>query len=158
MLFLTDINVLLALVYGDNEYHHQAKQWLKGVANDSVIVCRVTQNGLLRLLTLAAVMRDDVLTMSQAWQLYDQLMADERFTFVHEPDGIEEVWRALCPSNAVSPKKWMDAYLAALAIALGAQLVTFDRGFREFRGLNLHLIGQVALHEERALYALQTGT
>jgi hypothetical protein len=36
----------------------------------------------------------------------------------------------------------MDAYLAAFACAGGFQLVTTDSGFRQFRGLDLLLLGE----------------
>jgi toxin-antitoxin system PIN domain toxin len=157
MRILTDVNVLLALVHGQNENHRQAVRWLDGVVDDTICICRMTQNGLLRLLTLAPVMQNNALTMGEAWQVYDRLMTDERFTFALEPDGLERVWRALCPSKRVSPKMWMDAYLAAFAIAEGAQLVTFDRGFREFRGLALHVLGAQALREESISYTVTTG-
>ncbi len=154
MRILIDVNVLVALVYPENENHAPAVKWLDGVANDSVFVCRMTQNGLLRLLTLSGVMKDDVRTMGEAWRVYDRVMTDARFCFAPEPEGIEDLWRTLCPAQVIAPKKWMDAYLAAFAIASGMQFVTFDRGFRDFRGLNLHLLGAPAVHEQNADYAV----
>jgi predicted nucleic acid-binding protein len=40
-----------------------------------------------------------------------------------------------------SPKLWMDAYLAAFALAGGYQLVTLDKAFKQFKGLNLRVLG-----------------
>lgn len=45
---------------------------------------------------------------------------------------------ASCPT--VSPKLWMDAYLAAFAVTAGLTMVTIDVGFRQFSGL-----GQIVL-------------
>lgn len=39
-----------------------------------------------------------------------------------------------------SPKLWMDAYLAAIAITGGFQLLTTDQGFKQFAGLDLILL------------------
>lgn len=97
-------------------------------------------------------MKEDVRTLAAAWWVYDQLLVDSRFRFCSEPEGVTEFWRALCPPKMVAPKKWTDAYLAAFAIAAGMQLVTLDRGFREFRGLDVLLLGQPALHEEGEEY------
>lgn len=36
------------------------------------MLCRVTQMGLLRLLTLRTVMREDVITRAGAWRLLDR--------------------------------------------------------------------------------------
>jgi predicted nucleic acid-binding protein len=33
-----------------------------------------------------------------------------------------------------APKRWMDAYLCAFARSVGADLVTFDRGYLQFEG------------------------
>lgn len=38
-----------------------------------------------------------------------------------------------------SPKIWMDAYLAALAITQDMELVTVDEGFRNYQGSVLTL-------------------
>jgi hypothetical protein len=42
----------------------------------------------------------------------------------------------------LAPKLWMDAYLAAFAIAGGMRIVTLDKDFRNFesQGLNLLLL------------------
>jgi predicted nucleic acid-binding protein len=39
-----------------------------------------------------------------------------------------------------APKLWSDAYLAAFAIAGGYQLVTFDRGFKQYANLTATLL------------------
>jgi predicted nucleic acid-binding protein len=36
----------------------------------------------------------------------------------------------------------MDAYLAAFALAADCRMVTTDAAFRQFRGLDLELVGQ----------------
>ena len=43
-------------------------------------------------------------------------------------------------SIAASPKLWMDAYLAAFAVVGGFKLVTSDKAFKQFKGLNLQLL------------------
>ncbi len=149
---LCDVNVLLALVYGGHEHHRPVVRWLDTVPDDGVLICRTSQAGLLRLLTIRSVMQEDVCTMAEAWRVYDQLLADSRFRFCSEPEGVTELWRALCPPQTVAPKKWTDAYLAAFAIAAGMRLVTLDRGFWEFRGLDVLILGQPTLNEEGEVY------
>jgi hypothetical protein len=89
--------------------------------------CRLTQMGLLRLLTTSAVMDGKPLTMKQAWSAYDVLAGDERVEFISEPPAVEKAFRGLSSSAHASPKLWADAYLAAFASECGARLVTFDR-------------------------------
>ena len=51
MAALPDINVLVALSYGANVHHTSALAWLDAVQKDGdVILCRLSQLGLLRLL------------------------------------------------------------------------------------------------------------
>lgn len=37
---------------------------------------------------------------------------------------------------------WMDAYLAGFALAGGYRMVTTDGAFKQFRGLDLELLGE----------------
>jgi predicted nucleic acid-binding protein len=55
--------------------------------------------------------------------------------------GLDRRWRQLAARDAASPKRWMDAYLAAFAQAGGYRLVTTDAAFRQFAGLDLVLLG-----------------
>ncbi len=98
-------------------------------------------------------MGDYARTMSEAWKVYDTLMTDTRFLFLNEPSGVEELWRTLCPPSVIAPHLWTDAYLAAFAAAGGMQLVTFDKGFRRFVGVNALILGQQpAIREEQPEY------
>ena len=40
--------------------------------------------------------------------------------------------------------KLLDAYLAAFAFRSGSQLVSADKAFSQFKGLDFHLIGKAA--------------
>ena len=51
-----------------------------------------------------------------------------------EPAGLEADWFALASLRTPAPKRWMDAYLCAFARSVGADLVTFDRGYLQFEG------------------------
>jgi toxin-antitoxin system PIN domain toxin len=110
----------------------------------SVLFCRATQQAFLRLLTNAAVLApygNPPLTNQQAWDAYEALAADDRILLAHEPRAVESQWRRLAVRGTASPKLWMDAYLAAFAIACGCTMVTTDSGFRQFSGLDLLLLG-----------------
>ena len=71
--------------------------------------------------------------MSQAWDLWDKVWADDRIAFLPEPDGLEKEFRKLSRLSSRSPKVWADAYLLAFASIAGVKLVTFDRAL-ESRG------------------------
>jgi toxin-antitoxin system PIN domain toxin len=138
---LCDVNCLLALCYDRHVHHSAALSWLEQQDELSVVVCRSTQLALLRLLTNANVMIEDVCNLKQAWKNYDTMMEDERFDFYAEPMDLEQHFRRYTASGRVSPKLWQDAYLAAFARASKLRLVTFDGGFQQFEGLHLTLLG-----------------
>ena len=96
------------------------------------------------MLTTAAVFRpyEQPLSNAQARSAYHDLLANERIAVVEEPPGIEAHWEQLARRRSASPKLWMDACLAAFAIAGGYQFVTTDRAFWQHRGLDLILLAE----------------
>lgn len=78
------------------------------------------------------------MTNAEAWRVYDGLRSDRRVAWVGEADAgaVELRWKSLAAGQAASPKLWMDAYLAAFALAGEHQLVTTDRAFKQFHGLD----------------------
>jgi uncharacterized protein len=83
-----DVNVWLALASEEHVRRRTALEWWR--ANESPVgFCRITQMGLLRLLTTAVVMNHRPLSMREAWQAYDGFLSDERVEFVTEPLGLE---------------------------------------------------------------------
>lgn len=123
---LVDTGVWLAAVWGRHVHHPVAATWF-GKEADDIALCRVTQMGLLRLLSNPAIMGDDALDRSQAWRTYDQLWADERVLWADEPAELDAVWRAISARADKSHNLWTDDYLAAFAQASGATLTTLDR-------------------------------
>jgi len=137
---LADSNVWLALALSKHEFHGAARTWLAKQAPRQVLFCRSTQQSFLRLLTTKAVLapyRTPPLSNKAAWSVYESLLMNERIAWVAEPDGLESAWKKLAGISSASPKLWTDAYLAAFALAGGHQLVTTDKAFKQFRGLNL---------------------
>ncbi len=113
----------------DHIHRSTALDWWDNGEADSIAFCRITQLGVLRLLTTPAAMNGRPLTMNAAWKAYDRLYKDARKSvFLAEPvHSLEESSRRLASGGAASPKLWADAYLTAFASRSGATLVTFDR-------------------------------
>jgi len=57
-----------------------------------------------------------------------------------EPVGLVPIWHRLAALPSASPKVWMDAYLAAFATAGDLDMITFDQGFSQFPGANIHIV------------------
>ena len=142
---LCDINVWLALSLSGHRHHKTALDWFDKLTQPaSAAFCRATQQGVLRLLTSETVWKSvgkTPLTNREALELYDQLLGDDRVCFFAEPVGVELQWRNLAALYTASPKVWMDASLAAMALAEGLTLVTFDSGFDQFQGLSWRQLG-----------------
>lgn len=144
-MILCDGNVWLALALSGHVHHPAASAWLGRIDEPAVLhFCRATQQAFLRLLTNAAVLApygNPPLTNHQAWTAYRALMQDDRITFHRtEPAELESMWIKFARRDSASPKLWMDAYLAAFALAGGFTMVTTDSGFRQFSGLDLLVI------------------
>jgi len=139
--FLVDINVWVALAYDGHAHHERASRWFESSDLERAFFCRITQIGLLRLLTNRTVMGRDVLTQRQAWRIYDRLIRDERVGFLNEPSGVEKGFRDLTTRSLASSKQWPDAYLAAMARSAQMTLATFDASLANTAGLSAVYLG-----------------
>jgi len=81
---LPDINVWLALAFDAHQHHPHAAAWFDGLPTRSCAFCRFTQQGFLRLATNPAVLKDDAVTLAEAWTCYDELIKDDRVFFLAE--------------------------------------------------------------------------
>jgi toxin-antitoxin system PIN domain toxin len=144
---LADSNVWLALALSKHEFHPASRRWLRRQSQrEAALFCRSTQQSFLRLLTTTAVSAPygiPALSNQAAWSVYEGFLADERIAWAEEPRGLEASWKKLGGGSKASPKLWMDAYLAAFAISGGHQLVTTDKAFKQFKGLDLLVLSKV---------------
>jgi toxin-antitoxin system PIN domain toxin len=125
-LILLDVGVWLAAAWGRHAHHPVAADWINRQTDD-LLFCRVTQMGLLRLLSNPAIMGEEAIDRSAAWRVFGQLWADERVLWADEPDDLDAVWRAISARDDKSHMLWTDDYLAAFAQTSGATLATLDR-------------------------------
>jgi uncharacterized protein len=131
--YLIDINIWLALTWDLHPQHASASAWYAALNQQddlSLLFCRVTMLGFLRLLTNRTVMGDSTITLDNALSLYDQWIRDPRVELASEPLGIEKRFRrALSPvSGQPATKAIADCYLVGFAAAAGAHIVTLDKG------------------------------
>jgi toxin-antitoxin system PIN domain toxin len=124
--YLADVNVWFALALEEHEHHRQAREWWQDTAGPVGFV-RTTQLGLLRLLTSSGPMHGRPLTNEQAWAVYDEFLSDDRVQIFPEMPALEDAFRSFSGVPQAAPKRWVDAYLTAHAVASEATLVTFDQ-------------------------------
>ena len=141
---LVDINVWLSLLLRQHQHHGIARKWYESLEASEAGLCRFVQLGLIRLLGNRSVMEDGAVSAAAAWRLIEELLEDERVEFVAEPPDIERFFPALLNYPGPTGKLVSDAYLAAFAIGASRRLVTLDAGYRQFRGLDVELLGSKA--------------
>jgi toxin-antitoxin system PIN domain toxin len=143
---LIDSNVWLALSFEAHPAHAQVRALLQAAtAERPWLWCRATQQSYLRLASTPAIQRAygvagvtnrDALVALNAW------MALPQVALVGEPSQLMGYWARFGALDQSSPRRWMDAYLAAFAISGGWELISLDRDFLIFReqGLQLQLL------------------
>ena len=134
-----DANVWLALLWSRHVHAEKARDWFEGSGDEQFFFCRLTQITVLRLLTTEQIMGKDVRNMSQAWDLWDKVWADDRVAFLPEPENLENEFRAHSRVSTRSPKIWADDYLLAFSVVAGLKLITFDRALPS-RGADVLLL------------------
>jgi len=142
MNYLADLNVWVALALAGHVHHGAARIWFEEPQTRPLHFCRITQLGLLRLLTNRKVMGANVLAGTAAWDVYNAFGKDSRVRYAAEPLRLEEFWRDASRQHPASANFWTDAYLAAFASAAGLTVVTFDRGFTRHRRTHIRLLEQ----------------
>jgi len=140
MTSLLDSNVWAALTIDRHEHHGKALKWFDKAPDDrSMCFCRMTQNSFLRLISSETVFREDAVSNQEAIAIYWRFRSDPRIGWLEEPAGLESVWLKAAAYGSPSPKRWMDAYLFAYALLSNAAVVTFDRGFRQYKSEGLRV-------------------
>ena len=99
--------------------------------------------GLIRLLTQPRIMGTDALDASSALVAYDRFAGLPEVDLHSEPLGCDIELRRLT-SAGLPAHLLTDAYLAAFASAANLRLVSFDRDFTRFAGLQLLRLAPIA--------------
>lgn len=139
---LLDSNIWIALTFSSHPGHQAASSAMALAENRPASFCRSTQQSFLRLVSTPALARQygaGELTNDDALQLLERFMASPFVDYREEPVGLFPLWRQLAGRATAAPKAWMDAYLAAFAIASGLKLVTLDYDFVAFQSAGLDL-------------------
>ena len=131
---LLDVNVWLALAHPGHTHHAAAKHYWQH-STQSMVFCRTTMQGFFRLVTQAAVMGAAVHTAGEAWMIYSAHLASGRVQFAAEPASIEVQMRSLTLRDGFEQRDWTDAYLASFAMTAACRMVSFDKGFTQYEGL-----------------------
>jgi len=116
--------------------HERYRAWLSNalVADEPVGVSELVLSGFVRIATHARVF-DPPATTKQALDFANAVRGQPAAVVIGPQDRHWAIFERLCTVAGAKGNLVPDAYLAALAIESGAELVTTDRDFSRFPGL-----------------------
>jgi toxin-antitoxin system PIN domain toxin len=133
---LPDLNVWLALASSQHIHHRQALHYREQLAAEQVLFCTVTALGLVRLVSQPRLMGDAVKNAAEASELLAAFCRQPGVALAPAEHDGWDVFHHLMRQGNLPPRLCTDAHLAALAMANGWRLVSFDRDFERFEGLH----------------------
>lgn len=133
---LPDLNVWLALAWVNHAHHRQAVHYWEEQAAGQVLFCTVTALGLVRLLSQPKLMGTSVKSGAEASAFLQGFCRQPGVTMAAPDHDGWEIFHGLLRTGNLASRHYTDAYLAALAMANGWRLVSFDRDFQRFGDLH----------------------
>lgn len=123
MIYLLDINALVALGFLKHVFHDRVAHWVKALASNGApefATCSITELGFVRVL---AQTPQYGMTVAQGKDLLSLMKTSQvlKFTFLTDGHGIAEL-----PRWVSLPKQITDGHLLELAKAHGGVLATLD--------------------------------
>ncbi|HXA16118.1 MAG TPA: type II toxin-antitoxin system VapC family toxin [Thermoanaerobaculia bacterium] len=133
---LPDVNVLIYAHREDAPEHNKCAAWLTNLADGAapLALSSVTLGGFLRIVTNPRIFKPAT-PMEVALAFCRQLLARPTAVFVQPGHRHWSIMAGLIERSGVRGAMVSDAYLAALAIEHGCDLVTTDSDFARFPGL-----------------------
>ena len=124
MIYLLDVNALVALGFLQHEFHERVAAWVRALVSKETVklaTCSITELGFVRVLTQATQYG---LTVSQGRDLLLRLKATSilKFTFIPDDHEISHL-----PAWVKTAKQTADGHLSQLARTKGAILATLNR-------------------------------
>lgn len=135
-MILLDVNVLVYAHRADTERHAEYKTWLENLwaMPSAYAVSEIVLSGCLRIITHHRVF-DPPTPLDQALAFVDQVRSRPNAVILAPGGRHWGIFTDLCRSTEAKGNLVPDAYLAALAIESGSELVTTDRDFARFPSL-----------------------
>jgi toxin-antitoxin system PIN domain toxin len=139
-MLLLDVNILVYAFRQDSPNHLAFRRWLEEMiaAGISFGLCDPVLSGFLRIVTHPRIFAPPT-PLDAALDFAEALRAQPNSVLIAPGGRHWAIFTALC-RDAGAPGNWIpDAYLAALAIESGCELITTDRDFGRFPGLRWRL-------------------
>ena len=135
-MLLIDVNVLVYACRQDAPHHDRYAAWLGDLVNgdEAYGLADLVLSGFLRILTHPRIFVAPS-SIAEALDFAEQVRGRPQCVSIAPGPRHWEVFTHLCRTAGVRGNLVPDAYLAALAIESGCELITTDRDFARFPGL-----------------------
>ena len=135
-MILPDVNVLVYAHRADSERHAEYRAWLEEVVAGPAAygMPDLVLSGFLRIVTHPRVFRDPT-PLADALAFTEAVRDRPNRVSLAPGERHWAIFRELCQTAGVRGNLVPDAWLAALAIESGSEMITTDRDFTRFRGL-----------------------
>ena len=133
---LADANILVNAFREDAAGHHACRRWLDAVvrSEEPFAVADSVLAGFLRIVTLPNVFKIPT-PLAKALDFCEVLRSVPNAVPIAPGDRHWGIFLGLCRAADAKGNLIPDAWLAAVAIESGCELVTMDRDFARFQGL-----------------------
>lgn len=138
---IPDVNVLMYAFWDEMPNHRVARAWLEQARRSeehTLGLLDIVLLGFVRLSTSRRIMRTPV-PPSAALEFVDALRGSSS---ARQLSGTGDTWahfETFAHNIEARDGDLTDAYLAAVAVSIDGELITFDRGFRRFEGLRFSM-------------------
>jgi uncharacterized protein len=136
-MMLVDTNILIYAHRRDAERHPEYRDWVRGMINgpEPYAVSDFAVTGMVRVVTDRRIYREDTSTIIDALAFADEIRNQPHAQVIGPGAKFWGIFLNLCRHTGSGGKLVPDAYLAALAIEHGCEVITADKDFRRFPGL-----------------------
>jgi hypothetical protein len=118
MIYLLDVNALVALGFMEHELHERVASWVRNLEASNLATCSITELGFVRVLAQAPAYRFSV-AQARALLLRLKQARPARLTFIADEHDISYL-----PGWVKTPRQITDGHLGKLASGNGAILAT----------------------------------
>jgi toxin-antitoxin system PIN domain toxin len=131
-----DVNVLVYAYRAEALDHDSYWRWLDSVANgdEAFALSSIVLSGFVRVVTHPRVFRPPS-PIDDALRFAEDLLSPPNCIMIRPGPRHWDLFARLCRESGARGNLVPDAYLAALAIEAGCELITTDRDFARFKGL-----------------------
>ena len=135
-MLLPDVNVLVHAFREDAPRHTRARSWLEGLvySDHAFALSDLVLSGFLRVVTHPRVFHPPT-PLGKALEFAEAIRSQPNAVVVGPGERHWSIFQRLCRDADARGNLVPDAYIAALAIESGSELVTLDRDFSRFAGL-----------------------